>query len=362
MESFKWGKQFETGIKSVDEQHRSLVSMINDFGKNIAENSVGEVYLFSTLQELSNYAQIHFENEEKIMRDMKLDNRHVHHHLEQHSDFVNEVSSLAESMNPDSSQDCKMLFDYLTHWLAYHILGEDINMARQINAVAQGMDATIAFETGEKGASRSTQPLLVALNGLFGMVSKRNKALAELNKTLERRVEERTADLLAANEALEKISITDHLTKLPNRRYAMAQLELLFEEVNNQQSNLSCLMIDADGFKNIKSGRVSYSDSKLHDVILSFAVARHWPDVYSNAVDPGWVPTKMGGRGAPGNLQEGCETQAWLAVSNDDEAKVSGHYFHHKKQKHHVPEAADKDVQEKFLKLCEELTGVRFPE
>ena len=113
--------------------------------------------------------------------------------------------------------------------------------------------------------------------------------------------------------------------------------------------------------KNIKSGRVSYSDSKLHDVILSMAVARHWPDVYSNSVDPGWVPTKMGGRGAPGNLQEGCETQAWLAVSNDEEAKVSGHYFHHKKQKRHVPEAADADVQEKFLQLCEELTGVKFP-
>jgi len=111
----------------------------------------------------------------------------------------------------------------------------------------------------------------------------------------------------------------------------------------------------------METGAVSYGDSKLHNVILSFAVARHWPDVYSNSVDPGWVPTKMGGRGAPGNLQEGSETQAWLAVSNDYEAKVSGHYFHHKKQKHHVSEAADADVQEKFLRLCEELTGVRFP-
>lgn len=113
--------------------------------------------------------------------------------------------------------------------------------------------------------------------------------------------------------------------------------------------------------KNMESGRVSYSDSKLHDVILSFAVARRWPDIYSNAVDPGWVPTKMGGSGAPGNLQKGYETQVWLAVSNDEEAKVSGHYFHHKKQKHHVPEADDADVQEKFLNLCEKITGVRFP-
>jgi NAD(P)-dependent dehydrogenase (short-subunit alcohol dehydrogenase family) len=74
-------------------------------------------------------------------------------------------------------------------------------------------------------------------------------------------------------------------------------------------------------------GRITYSDSKLHVVMLSMAVARKWPEVYSNAVDPGWVPTKMGGHGAPGDLQKGYETQAWLAVSNDEKAKVSGHYF-----------------------------------
>jgi len=113
--------------------------------------------------------------------------------------------------------------------------------------------------------------------------------------------------------------------------------------------------------KNMETGRVSYSDSKLHDVILCLAVARKWPDVYANAVNPGWVPTKMGGPGAPGNLLKGYETQAWLAVSNDDEAKVSGHYFYHKKQKRYVSEAADAGVQEKFLTLCEELTGIRFP-
>jgi NAD(P)-dependent dehydrogenase (short-subunit alcohol dehydrogenase family) len=113
--------------------------------------------------------------------------------------------------------------------------------------------------------------------------------------------------------------------------------------------------------KNIETGRVSYPDSKLHDVILCLAVARKWPDVYVNAVDPGWVPTKMGGPGAPGDLQKGFETQAWLAVSNDDEAKVSGHYFYHKKQKRHVSEAADAGVQEKFLKICEQITDVCFP-
>jgi NAD(P)-dependent dehydrogenase (short-subunit alcohol dehydrogenase family) len=105
----------------------------------------------------------------------------------------------------------------------------------------------------------------------------------------------------------------------------------------------------------------NYSDSKLHVLILSMAVARKWPDVYSNAVNPGWVPTKMGGPGAPDNLQKGVETQVWLAVSDDDKAKVSGRYFHQKKEKHYLREAADAIVQEKFLKLCEQFSDVRFP-
>lgn len=108
------------------------------------------------------------------------------------------------------------------------------------------------------------------------------------------------------------------------------------------------------------SSRITYSDTKLHDVILSMAVARRWADVYSNAVDPGWVPTRMGGAGAPDSLEEGFETQVWLAASNDPEACVSGKYFHHKKQARFLPLAKDADVQERFLARCEKLTGIRF--
>lgn len=108
--------------------------------------------------------------------------------------------------------------------------------------------------------------------------------------------------------------------------------------------------------------RISYSDSKLYVLMLSMAVARKWRQVYSNVVDPGWVPTKMGGLGAPDNLRKGFETQAWLAVSNDEEASVTGRYFHHKREAHYNPESTDVLLQEKFLKLCEEITGVTFPE
>ena len=94
--------------------------------------------------------------------------------------------------------------------------------------------------------------------------------------------------------------------------------------------------------------------------MLAKAVARIWPDVYSNAVDPGWVPTKMGGPGAPDDLQKGFETQAWLAASNDTQALVSGHYFFHQKTSRYNYLADDIKLQEQLLDVCKEITGVTF--
>ena len=87
----------------------------------------------------------------------------------------------------------------------------------------------------------------------------------------------------------------------------------------------------------------SYSDSKLFVTALAVAVARIWPDVSSNAVDPGWVPTKMGGSGAPDDLRLGHLTQEWLATSDDQEARSSGGYWFH--QRRRTPHAAVGDTR-----------------
>ena len=109
------------------------------------------------------------------------------------------------------------------------------------------------------------------------------------------------------------------------------------------------------------SGFNAYADSKLYNVILAFAVARKWPGIFSNALDPGWVATKMGGPGAPDNMEDGIETQAWLATSNDDEAMANGQYFYHKKFRVPNPLAAKAGIQEKFLEECRRFSGVSFP-
>jgi NAD(P)-dependent dehydrogenase (short-subunit alcohol dehydrogenase family) len=105
----------------------------------------------------------------------------------------------------------------------------------------------------------------------------------------------------------------------------------------------------------------SYSDSKLFVTALAAAIARLWPDVVSSAVDPGWVPTKMGGRDAPDDLRLGHLTQEWLATSQDPAALVTGGYWHH--QRRVEPHAASRDVtfQKALLDSLEEATGIALP-
>ena len=108
------------------------------------------------------------------------------------------------------------------------------------------------------------------------------------------------------------------------------------------------------------NGSQAYSDSKLMDAALASAVARRWPQVSANAVDPGWVATKMGGAGAPGDLAEGPRTQAWLA-GDPTTASVSGGYFYHRRPREPAPLVDDEAFQEQLLTRCGELTGVTLP-
>lgn len=102
----------------------------------------------------------------------------------------------------------------------------------------------------------------------------------------------------------------------------------------------------------------AYCDSKLQVAALALAVARLWPNVLSNAVDPGWVPTKMGGAGASDDLEMGHQTQTWLAVSDDPAALVSGRYWYHRKQQHPAAAAIDLKFQDQLVLRLAELTGV----
>jgi NAD(P)-dependent dehydrogenase (short-subunit alcohol dehydrogenase family) len=110
---------------------------------------------------------------------------------------------------------------------------------------------------------------------------------------------------------------------------------------------------------NGRSATGSYSDSKLFVTTLAIAVARIWIDVFSNAVDPGWVPTRMGGPGAPDDLRLGHLTQEWLATSDDPEAQTSGGYWYHRRLTQPAPAVHDRQFQDDLLDALARFTATR---
>lgn len=109
------------------------------------------------------------------------------------------------------------------------------------------------------------------------------------------------------------------------------------------------------------NGSEAYAESKLYDAMLAFAVARRWPDVRSNALEPGWVATRMGGPSAPDDIDEAHRTQAWLAASDDPTAQVSGEYFFHMRRRAPNSQARDTGLQDRFIARCQELSGIALP-
>jgi NAD(P)-dependent dehydrogenase (short-subunit alcohol dehydrogenase family) len=109
------------------------------------------------------------------------------------------------------------------------------------------------------------------------------------------------------------------------------------------------------------NGSTAYAESKLHDAMLAFAIARRWPGVLSNALEPGWVPTRMGGPGAPDDMDQAHRTQAWLAASDEPQARVSGQYFYHLKRMASNPQAQDTALQDLLVARCAALSGVSLP-
>jgi NAD(P)-dependent dehydrogenase (short-subunit alcohol dehydrogenase family) len=107
-------------------------------------------------------------------------------------------------------------------------------------------------------------------------------------------------------------------------------------------------------------GQQAYSDSKLHNVLLAFAMARRLPGVLSNAMTPAWVQTKMGGPGANDDLDQAHRTQAWLSISDDPASQVSGRYFYHLKAAEPLAATLEMNLQDRFVAACEQLTGVRI--
>ena len=254
MDAFNWSQQFETGLPMVDEQHHRLVDLINEFGSLVTQSAnVRPEEVERVFSELAAYAEFHFSEEESMMVEVGLKPDYIAYHQRQHADFLQEVTRIhARLYSVNDQQGPHRLLMFLIHWLAYHILGIDQAMARQVADVQRGIDPEKAAQTSRRRSTdNAVEPLLKALRGLLHEVSERNLELMTLNQSLEAKVAERTQALQEANEALEHLALTDALTGLPNRRSALARLASEWQDALARKKPLTCLMMDADKFKDV---------------------------------------------------------------------------------------------------------------
>ena len=251
MAAFIWNNSFVTGLDDVDEQHFYLVGLINKFAEQLVQNQMSEEKIEDVFQELYDYTVYHFQEEERLMKKAGIAAQFLSVHIKVHQDFLQKIKEMHKQVSIKDPATLTHLLDFLIHWLAYHILGMDQNTARQLAAIKAGASAEDAFQVASLEIDNATETLLNALSNLYQQVSERNTELYQLNQTLESKVVQRTEELQEANLHLQELAVTDVLTNLPNRRYAMAHLSALWKKASQKNSPLSCLMVDADHFKEV---------------------------------------------------------------------------------------------------------------
>lgn len=204
MTIFQWDPLFETGLDLVDEHHRHLFELTNQLGACLTrEDGINPAEIADLLEELSRYASYHFAEEERLMRDGRVDEAHTSLHRAEHAHFFRTLSQLQTHPSEDKHGAAPELLNYLMNWLVSHILGVDQALSRQLKAIRNGLSPAEALAQEEVPAGDPANRLLLrSLTRLYGIIADRNHRLVTLNESLEAKVVERTCSLDQANQSL----------------------------------------------------------------------------------------------------------------------------------------------------------------
>jgi diguanylate cyclase (GGDEF)-like protein/hemerythrin-like metal-binding protein/PAS domain S-box-containing protein len=199
-EIFSWSEHFETGIADIDRQHRKLVSLLNRVASVAVTDSTG-FDLDSLLDELSAYANFHFETEEALWARFLVGEEVLADHCKYHAGFVEKVQELYKSRRL-KQETLHEILAFLTHWLAGHILQNDRKMALIIDQVSQGVTVAEAQREADRQLRTASPVILDTVLNMHGELSRqtlelieerkaRSRAEAELAEVLRRRSEDR---------------------------------------------------------------------------------------------------------------------------------------------------------------------------
>ncbi len=123
MAFINWNENLSVKINSIDEQHKKLIELINDFYDNIQSRSNNE-NIGKLISGMKNYTQMHFTLEEKYMKQFSYPD--YFSHKNEHDSFIAKVSSLEEKYNSKKLIISFEITGFLKEWIKNHIQESDM--------------------------------------------------------------------------------------------------------------------------------------------------------------------------------------------------------------------------------------------
>ncbi|NOU20062.1 MAG: hemerythrin family protein [Bacteroidales bacterium] len=118
MAAIVWTDTLSVKIKSIDDQHKKLIDMINDFYDNINKNSNNEL-IIKLVDGMKKYTVMHFSMEERYMVQYKYP--HYEQHKKEHEQFIAKVNALEEKLKQGKMIVSFEITSFLKDWLKNHI-------------------------------------------------------------------------------------------------------------------------------------------------------------------------------------------------------------------------------------------------
>ncbi|MBZ7996575.1 diguanylate cyclase [Campylobacter canadensis] len=249
-----WSSDLDIGLEEVDSEHRIFMDLIKK-----AYISINNSYVEfdKNFKEIIQHLLIHFRNEEAFMKAQGIYSKYIEEHQVIHSDFIIQIQNLQRNfikVNSDSEVNYQVAFainaiDFIKEWLIFHIVGQDSDIAKQIELIQdKHISAEEAYKTMQESKNKNVSILIKTINSLLKILEIRNSKLNEIEQDVENRLkksQEENERIISDNKMK---SLTDQLTGIFNRRYAM---ELLEDISKNENLIYSIISFDLDGFKGV---------------------------------------------------------------------------------------------------------------
>lgn len=183
LEIFGWGAAFELGIAVLDRQHRTLVELVNQLGRQRVLGASADE-LRATLDELAAYAELHFATEDDLMAKAGLPEAYRAAHAVAHGDFAAQIDAVVQEGHGDTRATIDKLLSLLVFWLATHVLGEDKQLAQRLGARRRGEG-----QHGDGDATDGQQVLFGAFDALYRALAAAHDALLDAQAQLRSSME-----------------------------------------------------------------------------------------------------------------------------------------------------------------------------